>query len=89
MAVLDGVNVASQHPEYYYTKAADLKVQLLGAATKDARARADEIAANSGSRVTEVRRAQMGIVQITQPNSTDVSAGGMYDTTTRPIAPGA
>jgi hypothetical protein len=78
----DGVQVASARPEYYYSKAADLKVQLLGAATKDARARADEIAKNSGCRVAEVHKAQMGVIQITQPNSTDVSGSGLYDTST-------
>ena len=59
-----------------------MKIQLLGEATKDARARADEIARNSGCRLGEVRRVQMGVIQITQPNSTEVSGGGMYDTST-------
>lgn len=80
--IRDGVKVVSYRPAYYYSKAADLKVQILGEATKDARARADEIARSSGCRLGDVRRVQMGIIQITEPNSTDVSSGGIYDTST-------
>lgn len=80
--IRDGVKVVSYRPAYYYSKAADLKVQILGEATKDARARADEIARNSGCRLGDVRRVQMGIIQITEPNSTEVSSGGIYDTST-------
>jgi hypothetical protein len=78
----EGVQVASAQPEYTYSKAADLKVQILGEASKDARVRADEIARHSGCRVTDVRSAQMGVIQITQPNSTEVSGYGIYDTST-------
>jgi len=80
--IRDNVKVVSYRPAYYYSKAADLKVQILGEATKDARSRADEIARNSGCKLGEVRRVQMGIIQITEPNSTDVSSGGIYDTGT-------
>jgi hypothetical protein len=78
----EGVKVASTRPAFYYTKLPDLKVQILGDASRDAKARADEIAHNSGSRVAEVRHAQMGVIQITEPNSTETSGGGMYDTST-------
>ncbi len=78
----DNVKVVSSRPQYYYSKVADLKVQILGDASRDARARAEEIARSSGCRVTDVRRAQMGVIQITQPNSTEVSGYGLYDTST-------
>lgn len=78
----EGVSVSSYRPQFYYGKATDLKIRLLGEATKDARTRADEIAAKAGCRVSEVRRAQMGVIQITEPNSTETSSGGMYDTST-------
>jgi hypothetical protein len=79
----DGVRLTSSSPAYYYTKAADLKVAILGDASRDARTRADEIASKAGCRVGEVRRAQMGVIQIVQPNSTEVSSYGAYDTSTR------
>ena len=78
----DNVRVQSSPPQFTYTKLADLKVQILGEASKDARARAEEIATNAGCRVSDVRGAQMGVIQITRPNSTDVSGYGLYDTTT-------
>ncbi|MCI0675772.1 MAG: SIMPL domain-containing protein [Phycisphaerales bacterium] len=78
----ENVQVRSYAPAYSYTKVADIKVQILGEASKDALVRAGEIARNAGCQVGEVRRAQMGVVQITQPNSTEVRDYGMYDTST-------
>lgn len=78
----EGVWVVSRSPEFMYTKIADMKVQILGEASRDALTRAKEIAANSGCTVGDVRRAQMGVIQITRPNSTDVSGYGIYDTST-------
>jgi hypothetical protein len=79
----EGVPVASGTPEYLFSKAADLKVQILGEASRDARVRAEQIAANAGFRVGEVRKAQMGVIQILAPDSTEVTSYGTYDTGTR------
>jgi len=78
----ENIPVVSKRPEFYFSQVADLKIQILGEATKDARARANEIASNSGCRAGEVRQAQMGVMQITQPDSTEVASYGRYDTTT-------
>lgn len=78
----DDVKVTSSQPEFLYTRIADMKVKILGEASRDARNRANEIAANSGCRVSDVRDAQMGVIQITRPNSTEVSGYGVYDTDT-------
>ncbi len=78
----DGVRLTSQRPAFYYSKLADLKISLLGEASRDARTRAEEIVNNSGGRVGSVRDARMGVLQVVRPNSTDMSAEGMYDTTT-------
>ncbi|HYE01713.1 MAG TPA: SIMPL domain-containing protein [Phycisphaerales bacterium] len=78
----ESIQVASERPAYTYSKVAELKVEILGAASRDARARAEEIARNSGARVAGVRGAQMGVIQITAPNSTEVASYGIYDTTT-------
>jgi hypothetical protein len=80
--IQDGVLVMSDHPEYYYTGLAKLKLELMGEASKDARARAEEIARNAGGRVADVRSAHMGVLQITQPLSTETSSEGVYDTST-------
>jgi hypothetical protein len=77
-----GVKVVSSAPDYYYSKIADLKVEMIGEATRDARARADQVVNNAGCSIAEVRHARMGVLQITRPNSTAVSAEGIYDTST-------
>jgi hypothetical protein len=80
--IKDGVAVSSSKPRFYFTKIADLKVKILGEAAKDAMGRAVEIAKNSGGAVGAVRSVQMGVLQITEPNSTEVRGEGIYDTDT-------
>lgn len=80
--IQDGVQVSSLSPNYYYSKIADLKVEMLGEASKDARSRADQIVTNAGSSIAGIRQARMGVMQITQPNSTEVSDSGIHDTST-------
>lgn len=80
--IQEGVLVISCAPEYYYTGLAGLKVELMSTASADARARADKIAEAAGCRVAEVRSARMGVLQITQPYSTEVSDYGIHDTST-------
>jgi uncharacterized protein len=80
--IQEGVLVISQAPEYSCSDLSALKLELMGAASKDARARAEEIAKNAGCRIGAVKAASMGILQITQPLSTEVSGEGVYDKTT-------
>ena len=69
--------------EYFYSNIAQLKHSLLGAATRDAHKRAEEIAKSAGSEVGDVVSARAGVFQITEPYSTEVSGMGMYNTGTR------
>lgn len=78
----EGVLVQSQRPEYYYSGMSDLRVNILGSASHDARARADEVATQTSARVTELRSLSVGPIQLTEPNSTEVSSYGTYDTST-------
>lgn len=75
-----GVFVNTISLEYYYTKLPDLRVELLGAALNDAKARAGEIAKAGGSNVGALRSASSGVVQVLGVNSGDVSDYGSYDT---------
>ena len=75
-----GVHFESQQPQYYYTKLNELKVSMLAEAAKDAKNRAESLANNSGGKIGALRAAKMGVFQITQPNSTDVSDMGINDT---------
>ena len=76
------VRVASSRPQYLFTKVSDLKVKVLGDAAADARTRAEQMAAHSACRVGEVRQISQGVIQITRPDSTEVSSYGIYDTDT-------
>lgn len=80
--IQEGVLVISQSPAYYYSDPSPLKVELMGLASKDARGRAEEIARSAGCKLGQVRAAHMGVLQITRPYSTDVSAEGIYDIST-------
>lgn len=77
-----GSRIVCGTPEFVVTNLGDLKMQIIGEATSNARARAELIATNSRCRVGEVREARAGVLQITQPWSTEVSSGGINDTST-------
>jgi len=73
--------VHSEAPLYIYTKLAELKIQMLAEASKDAHTRAEQIAAQAKSRLTSLLTARMGVMQINPANSTEVSAEGNNDKT--------
>ncbi len=79
-----GVQLNSAPPRYYYTKLADLKIEMISKATEDARIRAENIAKNAGSDLGDLISAQMGVFQITGQNSgEDFSWGGAYNTASK------
>jgi hypothetical protein len=79
----EGVPLTGTSPEYLYTKLADVRIAMLGDATKDARARAAEIAKNVDVKLGNVRSVRLGVFQITPRNSTEVSDMGINDVTSR------
>ena len=79
-----GIQFYSDPPRYYYTKLADLKVEMISKATLDARTRAEKIAENSGGKLGELLSAKMGIFQITGQNSNEnYSWGGAFNTSSK------
>ncbi len=80
-----GIELNVSSPEYYYTKLADLKIQMLAEAAKDARKRAETIASNSGAKLGSLKSASMGVFQITAPNSSEdeYSWGGTFNTSSK------
>ena len=79
-----GIQFYSQAPRYYYTRLADLKIEMISKATEDARLRAEKIAENSGGKLDDLISAKMGIFQITGQNSNeDYSWGGTYNTSSK------
>ncbi len=78
-----GVNIGSYNdPEYQYSDLANLKIQLLQEATKDAKARANSMLKANRNHVGQIKQVRMGVFQITAPDSTDVSDGGINDSST-------
>lgn len=79
-----GVEFYSKEPEYYYTKLAELKIEMIAEATKDASARAEKIASNAGSEVGQLKKADMGVFQIVAQNSSEeYSWGGSFNTSSK------
>jgi uncharacterized protein len=78
-----GIIIEFSTLQYFYSKVDELKISLLGEAARDARRRAQEIAAGSGIKVGRILDASAGVFQITEPYSTDVAAGGIYNTSSR------
>lgn len=82
--ILDlGVAFQANPVEYYYSKLAEKRVQLLSSAVRDARRRAEEIAKSGGLRIGKVISAKSGVVQVLAPNSVEISDYGTYDTSTK------
>lgn len=75
-----GVIFSTLSLEYFYSKLPEVRISLLSQAIEDAKARAGELAKNSGKRVGSLKAATSGVVQVQSLNSTDVSDYGSYDT---------
>ncbi|MFC1590279.1 SIMPL domain-containing protein [Candidatus Omnitrophota bacterium] len=76
----EDIQFISGAPEYFYTKLAELKVEMLSKATEDAKRRAVSMASSAGNKIGLMRSARMGIFQINPVNSYDVSWYGNNDT---------
>jgi uncharacterized protein len=77
-----GIPLAAQPPQYVYTKLPTLRPQLLAEATKDAQDRARVIVEATGADLGKLRGVDVGVFQVTTPNSTQVEDYGVYDTST-------
>ncbi|MEO6876772.1 MAG: SIMPL domain-containing protein [Opitutaceae bacterium] len=74
-----GIALVSDGLEFIYTKASEAKVEMMAEATKDARARAEQIASQGGRKLKELRTARMGVVQINPLYSSATSWEGNND----------
>ena len=76
-----GVKFYSEAPRYYYTGLKDVKLDLISAATEDARSRAEQIADRAGTSLGKVLNGKQGVFQITGQNSREsYSWGGTFNT---------
>lgn len=77
-----GIEFNSSAPQYFYSKLSELKIDLLAKASADAKTRAQTIAENAGGGLGSLRKAAMGVFQITGQNTDeDYSYGGVFNTT--------
>jgi len=78
----NGISISSGTPQYHYTKLGDLKIEMLAAAAKDARTRAENIIEAAGGELGDLMGADMGVININPPNSRQSSWDGNNDTST-------
>jgi len=79
--ILDqGVKIAINKPRYVYRKLEDLKIEMVGKATNNARERAKKIAKEGRFRLGSIADVRVGVFQITPVHSTAVSNYGINDT---------
>jgi hypothetical protein len=80
----DGHPVEYGDPQYLVSSLEQVKMSLIGAATRDARARAEEFAKNGAVKAGSMRSASQGAFNILAPGAgADASEyGGTYDKTT-------
>ncbi len=71
--LLDGGEGGPANPRYVVSQFNDLRPQLLAEATKNARAMAQQFAADSGARVGTIRSANQGMIQIFGSDGNDES----------------
>ena len=76
----NGMQVVTQSVEFFYSKLADMRSDLISLAGKDARVRASALAKSGGNSLGSITDASQGVFQVTQVNSTEVSDYGTYDT---------
>lgn len=79
-----GIEFNSNNPSFYYTRLSDLKLDLIDKATVDARLRAEKIAKSAGSKLGALKKANLGVFQITgQYDEEEYSWGGVFNTGSR------
>jgi hypothetical protein len=76
----EGVKLTVSYPQYIYTGLDDLKIEMIGRATDNARQRALKIAKEGKFKLGPIASVRVGIFQITPKNSTEISNYGMNDT---------
>lgn len=75
-----GVEFVSYQPQYFYTKLPDLKIEMIEAATVDAKKRAEVLLGVTGNSPGQLVNARVGIFQITSLYSDEISDYGINDT---------
>ena len=74
-----GVEFMSYQPRYLFTKLDDVKIEMIRAATENAKLRVEQIAESTGKSVGAPTSARVGVFQIRPLHSQEVSSYGISD----------
>ena len=77
-----GIDINVNQASYFYSKLPELKVKLLEEATTDAKDRASAMLKATHNKAGKIQSVKMGVFQITDVDSTNVSDMGINDTST-------
>lgn len=81
--IVQGLSIGDTQTQYLVGNLDQIKLKLIGEATRDAKTRAEEFAKSGGVKVGNLVSASQGVFQIRAPLSTDDDEyGGSYDTST-------
>ena len=77
-----GIDISDANASYFYSGLTELKIKLLKEATIDAKKRASAMLKANNNRAGKIQSIKMGVFQITDVDSTNVSDMGINDTST-------
>ena len=74
------INLSSENVQYFVSNLDDIKVKMVGEASKNAKERAKSMIAGTNGRIGVMTGAKMGVFQIVPIDSTEVNDYGINDT---------
>lgn len=77
----EDVEIGYSNVQYFVSNLDDIKIKMVGEATKNAKERAESMVKSTGDKIGSLNSAKTGVFQIVPVNSTDVSDYGINDTT--------
>lgn len=75
------IDIAYSNVQYYVSNIDDIKIKMVGEATKNAKQRAESMVQSTNDKIGSLNSARMGVFQIVPVNSTEVSDYGINDIT--------
>ena len=76
----EDINLSSENVQYYVSKLDDIKVKMIGEASKNAKLRAESMISGTNGKIGVMTSAKMGVFQIVPIDSTEVNDYGINDT---------
>ena len=78
--IKQNINLNAENVRYFVSNLDDIKIKMVGEATKNAKQRAESMVRGTNGKIGSMNSAKMGVFQIVPINSTDVSDYGINDT---------